>query len=256
MEQAKVVNNKVKVISDFPFNAAIWETPLSTWNISLANRYYLANQAQGTSKVKTRGEVAGSTRKIYKQKGTGRARHGPLTAPQFRGGGVAFGPRGGENHSLNINKKEKDLAMRIVLAEKKRQEKMFLLNEIILDNFKTQEAEKLLINLLYKDLKSQIEKLKQEIKELKTTDQKKQLAEKEKELTGLKKKMKQKTKTLIVLASNEKNKEKITRSFRNMPTVSFTDSRQVNFSHLFNNSQVIFSCEEAITELEKRLIKN
>src|SRR5205809_878931 len=122
MEQAKVVNNKVEVISDFPFNAAIWETPLSTLNLSLANRYYLANQTQGTSKVKTRGEVAGSTRKIYRQKGTGSARHGHRYAPQFRGGGVAFGPRGEKNHH-SLNKKERILAMRVILAEKRRKGK-------------------------------------------------------------------------------------------------------------------------------------
>ena len=52
----------------------------------------------------------------------------------------------------------------------------------------------------------------------------------------------------------EKNKLEKIRAFRNLPTVSLTDSRQVNFSDLFNNSRVIFSCEEAITELEKRLI--
>ena len=58
-----------------------------------AVRVYQVNQRQGTASTKTRGEVQGSTRKIYRQKGTGRARHGGITAPIFVGGGIAFGPR-------------------------------------------------------------------------------------------------------------------------------------------------------------------
>ncbi len=58
-----------------------------------AVRVYLINQRQGTASTKTRGEVTGSTRKIYRQKGTGRARHGSIKAPIFVGGGIVFGPR-------------------------------------------------------------------------------------------------------------------------------------------------------------------
>jgi large subunit ribosomal protein L4 len=60
--------------------------------ISQAVRVYLANQRSGSAKTKTRGEVEGSTRKIYRQKGTGRARHGGIRAPIFVGGGIVFGP--------------------------------------------------------------------------------------------------------------------------------------------------------------------
>jgi len=60
--------------------------------ITLAVRVYLANQREGGAFTKTRGEVEGSTRKIYKQKGTGRARHGGIRAPIFVGGGITFGP--------------------------------------------------------------------------------------------------------------------------------------------------------------------
>lgn len=69
-------------------------------------RVYLANHRQGTASTKTRGEVSGSTRKIYKQKGTGRARHGDIKAPVFIGGGVVGGPKP-RDFSLKINKKQK-----------------------------------------------------------------------------------------------------------------------------------------------------
>jgi|SRR3990167_2753980 len=68
-------------------------------------RVYLANRRQGTASTKTRGEVIGSTRKIYKQKGTGRARHGDIKAPIFIGGGVVGGPKH-RDFSLKLNKKQ------------------------------------------------------------------------------------------------------------------------------------------------------
>jgi large subunit ribosomal protein L4 len=64
--------------------------------VAQAVRVYLANQREGSAQAKTRGEVEGSTRKIYKQKGTGRARHGGIRAPIFVGGGIVFGPRAHE----------------------------------------------------------------------------------------------------------------------------------------------------------------
>lgn len=67
-------------------------------------RVYLANQRQGTASTKTRGEVEGSTRKIYRQKGTGRARHGAIRAPIFVGGGIVFGPKP-RDYSLKIPQK-------------------------------------------------------------------------------------------------------------------------------------------------------
>lgn len=73
-------------------------------------RVYLTNQRQGTLSTKTRAEIVSSKRKIYRQKGTGRARHGARSAPIFVGGGVAFGPKP-KSFSLKINKKQKKRAL-------------------------------------------------------------------------------------------------------------------------------------------------
>lgn len=84
-----------------------------TINLKLLNHYvrvYLNNQHLGTKAVKTRGEVSGSTRKIYRQKGTGRARHGDIKAPIFVGGGIAHGPKPTKKR-LKINKKQIRLAL-------------------------------------------------------------------------------------------------------------------------------------------------
>ena len=148
MEQIEVINHQGQAVDKISLNSAIWEVPLSKWNVSLANRYYLANQRQGTKKVKTRGEIRGSTRKIYRQKGTGGARHGHRYAPQFVGGGVAFGPRGIENYSLDINKKLKKKVFQSLLGEKIWNKRLIVIDKLELSNYKTQEAEKLLNNLL------------------------------------------------------------------------------------------------------------
>lgn len=82
-------------------------------------RVYLQNQRQGTVSAKTRGEVIGTTQKVYRQKGTGRARHGAAKANLFRGGGVTFGPRP-RTFSLSLNKKQKKSALFISLSQKAR----------------------------------------------------------------------------------------------------------------------------------------
>jgi large subunit ribosomal protein L4 len=78
--------------------------------IAQAVRVYLANQREGSAVAKTRGEVEGSTRKIYRQKGTGKARHGGIRAPIFVGGGAVFGPRLHDFH-LKMPQKMRRLAL-------------------------------------------------------------------------------------------------------------------------------------------------
>lgn len=82
-----------------------------------AVRVYLANQRQGTSRTKSRGEVQGSTRKIYRQKGTGRARHGGIRAPIFVGGGIAHGPKP-RDFSMSLPKKMRKAALFSALTSK------------------------------------------------------------------------------------------------------------------------------------------
>jgi large subunit ribosomal protein L4 len=78
----------------------------------------LANARQGTAATKTRGEVRGGGRKPWRQKGTGRARHGSIRSPQWAGGGVAHGPRPEENHTKRVNKKMKRVALRSALTDR------------------------------------------------------------------------------------------------------------------------------------------
>jgi large subunit ribosomal protein L4 len=90
-------------------------------------RYQLAKRQRGTHFAKERGDVAGSTRKIYKQKGTGRARHGNKKPPQFRGGGKAFGPRV-RSHAIDLPKKVRALALKHALSAKARAAELIVLD--------------------------------------------------------------------------------------------------------------------------------
>jgi large subunit ribosomal protein L4 len=116
-------------------------------------RSYLNNQRQGTSKVKSRGEVRCSTRKKGPQKGSGNARHGAASAPNFVGGGIAFGPTGKENYHCKINKKVKKKALQSILSKKNEEQKIMVIKQINLPNHKTKEANKFLTQLKVNDKK-------------------------------------------------------------------------------------------------------
>jgi len=94
--------------------------------------YQLAKRRAGTHKVKTRGEIARTTAKMYKQKGTGRARHGSARVGQFRGGGRAFGPVQ-RDHTIDLPKKVRRLALRHALTAKARAGQLFVLEDATLD---------------------------------------------------------------------------------------------------------------------------
>lgn len=92
---------------------------------------YLTNQRQGTASAKTRGEVIGSTRKIYKQKGTGRARHGSRKAPIFVGGGVVGGPKP-RQFSSRFNKQQLTITIQAALATKLKNKSVIILEDAAL----------------------------------------------------------------------------------------------------------------------------
>lgn len=104
---------------------------------------YLANQRQGTQSALTRAEVRGGGIKIYRQKGTGRARQGSTRAPQWAGGGVVFGPHP-HGHYKKVNSKEVKLALRSVLSGKVRDEELLLVDELAFDEPSTKQAKAML----------------------------------------------------------------------------------------------------------------
>ena len=112
-----VYDVKGKVIGKISLPKEIFAAKVNPVLMAQAVRVYLANQRKGTASTKTRGEVTASTRKIYRQKGTGRARHGGISAPIFVGGGVVFGPKP-RDYSLSLPKKMKKKALASALTNK------------------------------------------------------------------------------------------------------------------------------------------
>ena len=106
--------------------------------IYLAVRLYRANQHRGTHKTKERSELSGSTRKLFRQKGTGGARRGDINSPLLRGGARVFGPRP-RSYSFKLNKKTLDLARRSALTYKARQEAIKVIEKFDFEAPKTKD---------------------------------------------------------------------------------------------------------------------
>jgi large subunit ribosomal protein L4 len=121
--------------------------------IYLDVKQYLANQRQGTHKSKQRNEIAGSTRKLYKQKGTGGARAGSIKSPLFNGGGRVFGPQP-RDYSFKLNKKLKSLARKSALTYKAQDNNILVLEEFSFDSISTKSYVKLVADLNLTDAKT------------------------------------------------------------------------------------------------------
>jgi large subunit ribosomal protein L4 len=106
----------------------------------------LVNRRQGNASTKTRGEVSGGNKKPYRQKGTGNARQGSTRAPQFRHGGVVFGPRPHPYHH-DVPKKMRRLAIRSVLSDKVANQALIIVDNLSLEQPRTKDMIKILNNL-------------------------------------------------------------------------------------------------------------
>ena len=109
-------------------------------------KQYRANQRQGTHKTKQRNEITGSTRKLFKQKGTGGARRGDIKSPLLRGGGRAFGPEP-RDYGFKLNKKEKALARKSALTLKAQSNAIVVIEDFDLENPKTKSMVEMTMNL-------------------------------------------------------------------------------------------------------------
>lgn len=123
--------------------------------IYLDSKHFMATMRQGTHKSKERGEIAGSTRKIKRQKGTGTARFGSIKNPLFRGGGRVFGPRP-RYYGFKLNKKVKQLARKSALSYKAKGKNIIVLEDFNFETPKTRELARVGANLNLTDKKSLI----------------------------------------------------------------------------------------------------
>lgn len=138
MPTVKVRNLKNKEVGDVTLSDAVFGVELNEALIHAAVKNYLANKRQGTSATKTRGNVSGSGRKLWKQKGTGRARIASLRSPLWKGGGNVHGPQP-RDWSYNLPKKMRRGALRSALSERLREGNLIVIDEIAFENPKTKD---------------------------------------------------------------------------------------------------------------------
>jgi large subunit ribosomal protein L4 len=151
MVKIKVRNIQNKEVSELELPEAIFDYPLKEHLIYEAVKNYNANQRQGTACTKTRSEVSGSGKKLWKQKGTGRARMGAIRSPLWRKGGTTFGPKP-RDYSYAMPKKARRNAIKSVLSEKIRNDRLFIIDEVKFDSKKTKDTIKTLSNFAFDKL--------------------------------------------------------------------------------------------------------
>jgi large subunit ribosomal protein L4 len=135
-----------QVVKNIEISDGVFAVPFNEAVVHQAVVRQQANARQGTASTKTRGEVAGSTRKLFRQKHTGMARAGSKKSPLRRGGGITFGPKP-RSYGQDMPKKMRQLALRCVLSAKTRDEELKILEELKFDQPKTRDMAAILVAL-------------------------------------------------------------------------------------------------------------
>ncbi len=221
MPTVEVKNLNNERVGELELKDEVFGVPLNEALIYDALKNYLVNQRQGTVKTKTRGNTRGSGRKLWKQKGTGRARVASLRSPLWKGGGNVHGPQP-RDWSSEMPKKMKRGALRSVLSERLREGNLLVVDEFNLETV-----------------------------EVKDKDGNALASHKTKKFLAVAKALGLDKKTLIVDAAASAN---LALSARNVPGVKLTASNSVNIYDVLAHEKVIFT-REAINALQENLSK-
>jgi 50S ribosomal protein L4, bacterial/organelle len=146
MSKISVLNIKGDKVSDITLNDAVWKIEPNDAVMFDAIMVARHSQRQGTASTKTRAEVSGGGRKPWKQKGTGRARHGSTRSPIWRHGGITFGPKP-RSYDIKQNRKERRLALRSALSYKLNDKELTVLDNMNTLSNKTKDMKAVLANL-------------------------------------------------------------------------------------------------------------
>ena len=141
--QGKKVTKKVKL------DKSVFASPINKTVMKMAVDVFRTNQRQGTAHTKTRSEVRGGGAKPWAQKGTGRARHGSIRSPIWKGGGVTFGPRNERNYKRKLPRKVKKLAIRSAFSQHAKDRSILILEDVKF-NYKDKKLTKNVVSLVAK----------------------------------------------------------------------------------------------------------
>jgi len=138
MAVVDVINCKAEKVSQVELEDNIFKVPVKSNVLHEVVKMQLANKRAGSASVKHRSDVSGSRRKLFRQKGTGRARRGDIKSPLLRGGGSVFGPDP-RSYYYRVPKKVRRLALKMALSSKLQKERLVVLDAFDLDKIKTKE---------------------------------------------------------------------------------------------------------------------
>ncbi|WP_300461917.1 50S ribosomal protein L4 [Desulfobacula sp.] len=151
MATVDVLNSAGEKVSETHLSDEIFKTPINTSVLHQVVRSQLVAKREGTAACKTRGMVKGSTKKLFRQKGTGNARAGSVKSPLRKGGGVIFGPSQ-RSYAIKVPKKVKKLALKMALSSKVEDNTIYVIDDFNLEDIKTQALVKVLKTLSLSDL--------------------------------------------------------------------------------------------------------
>jgi large subunit ribosomal protein L4 len=194
---------KAKTIGQANLNKNVFGYKINQNLMTQSVRVYLSNQRKSHAKSKSRSEVSGTTKKVWAQKGTGRARHSDRKAPIFVGGGVAHGPKGNQNYKLKMSKKMAKAALRSALSLFAENKKILVISDFDKIGPKTQKAQSL-------------------IELLKKTD----------------KKLSSSKKIGLIISSQN---SKIKKAFRNLEKINLVYTDSIDTYNILNQNFLIFS---------------
>lgn len=213
--EATIYNTKGKAAGKIKLPESIFGLP---WNQDLVHEVVRLMQSNARSPIantKTRGEVRGGGKKPWRQKGTGRARHGSRRSPIWVGGGITHGPRAEKNFERKINKKARIKALSVILSKKMKDGEILLIDSLSIASPKTQEA---------KDFISSLSKV-----------------------SGYEKLGTKKTNTAIVTVNTKT--EAIAKSFRNIGNISLEDFKNINPVSILNHKFLIITDPEVAIKI-------
>lgn len=153
MAKTTVYNQAGDKVKEIELNPKVFGVEVKPEVVSQAINIQQANARAVLAHAKDRSEISGGGRKPWRQKGTGRARHGSIRSPLWRGGGVTFGPSNDRNFELKINKKEKRKALLMGLSDKAAHDKVIVLDAFSLEEAKTKKFNDVLKNLKLREVK-------------------------------------------------------------------------------------------------------
>lgn len=214
--KTNLYNFKGEVIGEIDLPEDIFGLKMNKQLIHQVMRWYLLKGYYPYAHTKDRGEVRGGGRKPWRQKGTGRARHGSIRSPLWKGGGVTFGPRKENRKKIKVNLKMKRKAILIALSHKLKESFLKVIDKAEPNVYKTKEFDKFFANFL----------------------QPRKTAKKRE--SGL----------LII----ENNKPEIFRSVRNLPYADVIEARNLNLMEILNH-KYLFLTKDSINVIEKTFSK-